>query len=213
MRFQFDAKSAARLLLSAGCVLLLSSCGLFGHKKEKQPLYYSANETAPLKIPPGLDRPSSSSALIITTPEAPLPQKEMKAEPPRITSESAAGKRNPRIHWAPEGAYLLVHDTQKSVYRRLGYVIERSELSMSKSSLEDGYRFEYFHDPKDPDRGFFSKVFLWWRHDGPNYSGSYQAVTQADGEDTKIFIRNGDGSEADPDAAEHLLNIIGQRLG
>jgi len=184
---------------------------MFRHK-EKQPIYYSAVETQPLKIPPGLDQPTSSSALIIVTPQAPLPQKEMKAVPPRIASESSGSKSGTKIHWSPDGAYLLVKDTQESVYRRLGLVIKRSELSMSNVKLEDGYRFDYFHDPKDPNRGFFSKL-AFWRHDGPNYSGSYMAITQSDGENTRIFIKNADGTDADPDAVEHLLNIIGQRLG
>jgi len=201
----------ARLMVLAVCVAVLTSCGMFRHK-DKQPMYYSAAEMPPLKIPPGLDRPISGSALIITTPEAPLPQKEMKAVPPRIASQSAGGKRSTTIHWSPDGAYLLVQDTQESVYRRLGFVIERSELSMSDVKMDDGYRFDFFHDPKDPDRGFFSKL-AFWRHDGPNYSGSYLAITQADGDNTRIFIKNDDGTDADPDAAEYLLNIIGQRLG
>jgi uncharacterized lipoprotein len=105
-----------------------------------------------------------------------------------------------------------VRDTQASAYRRLGLAIRRSELSLSETTVEGGYQFEYFHDSKDPDRGFFSRL-AFWRDDGPNYSGSYQAVTQADGENTRVFIKNADGSEPDQDAAEHLLIILGQRLG
>jgi uncharacterized lipoprotein len=202
---------AAGLVALAACAMMLASCRMFGHK-EKKPLYYSAKETPPLEIPQGLDRPVSSSALVIVVPLAPLPAKEMQIVPPRVTSQTEAAKDGSGMRWSSEGVYLFVQDTQASVYRRLGLAIKRSELSPSEASVEGGYQFEYFHDPKDPERGFFSRL-AFWRDDGPNYSGSYQAVTQADGENTRVFIKNADGSEPDQDAAEHLLIILGQRLG
>lgn len=204
-------RRAAGLISFAAFAMMLASCHMFGHK-EKQPLYYSATETPPLKIPQGLDQPVSGNALVIVVPLAPLPAKEMQVVPPRVTSQTEAAKEGSAMRWSSEGVYLFVQDTQASVIRRLGLAIKRGGLSLSKASVEGGYQFEYLHDTKDPDRGFFSRL-AFWRHDGPNYSGSYQAVTQADGENTRIFIRNADGSEADQDAAEHLLNIFGQRLG
>lgn len=204
-------RQAAGLTALAACALMLASCRMFGHK-EKQPLYYSATETPPLEIPQGLDQPVSSSALVIVVPLAPLPQKEIQTVPPRISSQTDVAKDGSSIRWSSEGAYLFVQDTQASVYRRLGLAIKRSELSLSETRVEGGYQFEYLHDSKDPNRGFFSRL-AFWRDDGPNYSGSYQAITQADGENTRVFIRNADGSDADQDAAEHLLTILGQRLG
>ena len=192
-------------------VLVLASCGMFGHK-EKQPLYYSAVEGKSLEIPEGLDTPVSGNALIIGVPVAPLPQNEMQTVPPRISSQSSNNKNSSRLQWSSEGAFLLVPDTQASVYRRLGLVIKRSGLAMSDAGVKDGYSFQYRHDSKDPDRGFFSKM-AFWRDDPPNYSGSYQAVTKADGENTKIFIKNADGTDADQAASEHLLTLLGERLG
>lgn len=204
-------QAASLVVALSACVLMLASCRMFGHK-EKQPLYYSATETPPLEIPEGLDRPVAASALVIVVPLAPLPAKEMQIVPPRVSSQTEATKDGSGLRWSAEGVYLFVQDAQTSVYRRLGLAIKRSELSLSEASVEGGYQFEYFHDTRDPDRGFFSRL-AFWRDDGPNYSGSYQAITRADGENTQVFIRNADGSDADQDAAEHLLIILGQRLG
>jgi len=202
---------ALGLLAIAVCTVLLTSCGMFRHK-DKEPLYYSAVEAEPLKIPPGLDRPTSGSALVIVTPMAPLSHNEMKIAPPRISSQSTGGKYSSRILWSAEGAYLLVEDTKASVFRRLGLVIKRAGMSVSDTNPEEGYRFEYWHEPEKQDRGFFSKL-AFWRDDGPNYSGAYRAVMQADGENTRVFIKNADGTDADQAAVEHILNIIGERLG
>ncbi len=127
-------RQAVCLIALAACCSLLTSCHMFRHK-EKQPLYYSAVETQPLEIPSGLDRPASASALVIVTPMAPLPQKEMKIVPPRISSQSTNDKTSSQIHWSAEGAYLLVQDTQKSVYRRLGVAIKRSGMLLSDKNI------------------------------------------------------------------------------
>ena len=203
---------SVRLVSLAVLGVSVASCGLFGDKEEKQPLYYSAEESAPLQIPDGLDRPTASNALVIYTPIAPLPKREIKTAPPRISSQSAGEEDGTSIQWSSNGAYLLVEDTEDGVLRRLGLVIERSGLAVSKAQNDKGYNFDYSHNSSDPDEGFFSKM-AFWRDDVPNYSGSYQAVTRPDEESTRIFIKNADGSDADPDAAEHLLAILGERLG
>ena len=197
------------LLLGSLCV---ASCGMF-RKEDKQPEYYHAVETPPLKIPEGLDRPGSSSALVITTPLAPLPQKEMKTVPPRVSSQSS-GKDDGSsvIKWSEGGAYLFVQDTPESVHRRMGFVLRRAGVSVSELDDKSGYRFEYWHDSKDPDEGFFSKM-AFWRDNAPNYSGIYRAISEGDGANTRVLIKNADGSDCDPDAAEHLLEKLGERLG
>jgi uncharacterized lipoprotein len=203
----------AGLLVLAGFSLVLASCGMFGHKKkDKQPIYYAAVEAPPLEIPQGLDRPAASGALIIAIPVAPLPQREMPTVPPHVAIQSGGGKEIMQIKWSTGGVYLLVQDTPASTFRRIGLVIERSSLSNYTPIGDSAYQFEYVHDSSDPDEGFFSKM-AFWRDDAPNYSGVYQAVIRPDGENSQVYIKNADGSDTDPDAAEHLLAILGERLG
>lgn len=197
------------VLVIALC-LALSACSWFS-RKDKQPIYYAAVEAPPLQIPEGLDPPNTSYALMITTPISPLPQREMPATPPRVTNPSGGQGVIP-IRWAAEGIYLFVEDTPASTFRRLGIVIKRSGMTLGEALGDTGYRFEYWHSSKDPDEGFFSKL-AFWRDDAPNYSGMYQAVIRADGENSRVYIINGDGSDADPNAAEQILAILGERLG
>ena len=212
MRFPLNPRKNQRIfgpVLVAVGTAVLASCGLFG-KKDKPPIYYSAVEVPALEIPAGLDRPTSSTALLIAVPVAPLPPKEMPTVPPRVSSQSA--KEIIPIKWSADGVYLYLDDTPASVFRRVGLVIERSGLSMYQAVGDNAYRFEYDHEPQNLDEGFFSKL-AFWRDDAPNYSGVYQAVIRPDGQNSRVYILNGDGSDANPDAAEHLLVILGERLG
>ena len=217
MKLALNSKAAfgrlKYLFVPLVCIASLTSCGMFGgDKDEDQPVYYKAVEAPSLEIPEGLDQPKATNALVITTPLAPLPQKELQTIPPRVASHSTRDDSSTQLKWSAEGVYLLVEDSPESVVRRLGLVIERAGMALSAMEVSNGYRFEYHHNSKDPDEGFFSKM-AFWRDDAPNYSGSYQAITQADGEGTRIVIKGPEGGEVDPIAAEHILGILGERLG
>lgn len=190
------------------------SCGMFGKKKkEKEPTYYTAKEVPALTIPEGLDRPSNTNALVIQTPPAPLPSKELQAVPPRVTSQSENKDENAAVRWGSEGIYLLVQDTQSSVNRRLSHAAKRSGLNYREQANTNSMVVQYVHvRTKNPDEGWFSKL-AFWRDDGPDYSGEYLITTEADGENTRIYVRNADGSDADQNAAEHLLVKLDERLG
>lgn len=202
-------RPAITVLVIVSC-LVLSACSWFS-RKDKPPIYYSAVEAPPLQIPEGLNPPNTAYALIISTPISPLPQREMPAVPPRVTNQSG-GKDVIPIRWASDGIYLFVPDTPASTFRRLSLVITRSGMTLGEAVGDTGYRFEYWHDPKDPEEGFFSKL-AFWREGAPNYSGTYQAVIKADGENSRVYVINGDGSDADPSAAEQILAVLGERLG
>lgn len=207
-------KMATVLLLATVC-LALSSCSLF-RREEKLPQYYHAVESPALNVPEGLARPSSSGSFVIGIPPAPLPQKEIRTFPPRVDSTSTDGKAGSAVRWSAGVVYLSVKDSQASVFRRLGYVVTRSGMSMLNTIGDSGYSFEYRHTPSSTDEGFFGNFFgrmAFWRDKPNNYSGNYEAQTQADGEITRVYIKNADGTEADPDAAEHVLEVLAIRLG
>lgn len=217
MKFAVNSKSTfykcKYLLCLLGCIASLPSCGMFNRDKEEdQPVYYKAVEVPALEIPEGLDRPDASNALLIATPISPLPQRELQTIPPRVASHSTRDDSSTQLKWSADGVYLVVEDSPESVLRRLGLVIQRAGMSLSATEVSNGYRFEYRHNSKDPDEGWFSKM-AFWREGAPNYSGTYQAITQADGEKTRILIKGPEGGEIDPIAAEHILGILGERLG
>jgi len=186
---------------------------MFGkEKKVKQPPYYAAKEVPDLEIPDGLDRPIATNALMIQSAPAPLPAGELQSLPPRVTSQSNTSDENASIRWGTGGIYLHVSDSQDSVNRRLGVAAKRSGLNVREQGTGNGFFVQYVHQKSNTDEGFFSKM-AFWRNDGPDYSGEYLLTTEADGENTRIYLRNPDGSDADQNAAEYLLVKLDERLG
>lgn len=195
------------LMLTA---LSTSSCSLFG--KKDQPEYYGVPEASPLKIPEGLDTPTSQTALTIDYPPVPLAETELSAVPPRVLANQSEEASNSKIRWAADGIYILVEDSADSVKRRLGYVIERSGMEMQGPVADGEYRFEYEHPENDRDTGFVNWV-AFWRKNAPDYSGTYQTLLQPDGNNTRVYLIYADGGEVPIDAAEHVLAILKERLG
>lgn len=188
--------------------LLTGACSSDAKKRE----YYGAAETPSLEIPEGLSRPRSGSALVIDVPPIPLTPMAMESRPPRISSTTSGLEANSRFSWSPEGLYLLVDDTEPSVHRRLGLVIERAGLQNVRLDDSGVYRFDYQHVIEE-EEGFFRKMAFWSRDKRDDYSGSYQVFTRPDGDKTRVFLKYADGTNSEPAATEHVLDILRSRLG
>lgn len=197
-----------KLLILILSLALLGSCSSDARKRE----YYDAVETPSLEIPEGLARPTSGAALVIGAPPIPLSPLAMETRPPRISSTTSGLDANSRFSWSPEGLYLLVDDTADSVHRRLGLVIERAGMQRIRLDDQGVYRFDYYQTFQEED-GFFRKMAFWSRDKREDYSGAYQAFTRPEGEKTRVFLKYADGTDCEPDAAEHVLDFIRSRLG
>jgi uncharacterized lipoprotein len=141
-----------------------------------------------------------------------VPQAELVTVPPRISSENVDKNASTLLKWSAEGAYLWVRDTPESVQRRLGFAIERAGMVSRETGMDGELEIEYRHEPQKEDKGFFQKM-AFWRDNGPDYSGSYRVILRPDLDSTRIYIKNADGADSDPQATEHLLNIFADRLG
>lgn len=196
------------ILLMTLALLSVTACS----SGSKKPEYYNEEETPALKIPDGLSMPDSGSALIIRTPYIPPPAMAMMDKPPRISSTTSGIKPNSRLNWSAQGLYLLVDDTPESAHRRLGLIIERSGMQRIRIDENGVYRFDYYQKFGDTE-GFFSKMAFWNRDASEDYSGAYQTFVQPEGDETRVYIKYADGTDCEPDAAEHLLAVVGARMG
>ena len=190
------------LLTAAGC-----------SSEPKKPQYYESEESESLDIPEDLNPPPSSSALVIRSPARPLSLNAPDSMPPRISSTTSGIAANARINWSDQGMYLLVKDTYESAQRRLDIVINRSGMKNITQDEEGVHSFDYYHKLDDLDKGFFKSLAFWRRDKRKDYSGTYQVYVRPDGENSRIYIKYADGADCEPDAAEHVLSVLGARLG
>ena len=190
------------LLVAAGC----SSEG-------RKPEYYDSEETPSLVIPEGMDTPTSLTALIIRSPAIPLSSFELDPVPPRISSTTSGIDANSRLNWSAHGMFLLVDDTHESAERRLDIVINRSGMKNIREDENGVRRFDYYQEFESFNSGFISHLAFWRKDKREDYSGAYQVYLQPAGETTRVFIKYADGTDCEPDAAEHVLAVLGARMG
>ena len=206
MKIRFTRKFLC--LLAALAILLVAACS----RDQKKPEYYKAEEVPSLEIPDGLDRPASDTALIIWAPATPPPAMVLEPMPPRISSTTSGIDTNSELKWSSQGLYLMVEDTAESAHRRLGLVIERSGMERVRLDDQGVYRFDYYQTFEGKE-GFFRKMAFWSRDKREDYSGAYQTFIRPDGKNTRVYIKYADGTDCEPDAAEHVLAVLRSRIG
>lgn len=203
---------ARKIILGLFICLALSACG--SNKK----LYLDSREAKPLEVPPGLDMPNQESALFIPGVAAPELAGRAEARPPLVLSSKEAELSNANIRYGDGALFLLVEDEPDSVWRRLGFTLNRAGMTLAERQVDQRiYRFSYNQPASLYDtRSFWDTVFFWRNSDPVDYSGTYQIQLKPDNDNpsnTRVYLYNAEQRPADPEASDHLLGVIQQRLG
>src|SRR5215469_11159304 len=130
------------LALSA---MLLSGCGMFRSQKA----WETAKQESPLEIPPGLDTPSSSAALVIP---------EQGANNP--TSNGATARLGESGGTIADG--FVINDSVENTYRRVGQALENGDIGQVVAHDDDARTFTLSvvaSDELTQKKGFFSSMF------------------------------------------------------
>lgn len=192
-------------------LLALSACG--GKK-----LYVESRESAPLEVPGDLDMPNQESALFIPGRYAPELAGRAEARPPLVLSSEEAELTNTNIRYGDGALFLLVEDETPSVWRRLGFTLDRAGMKINER-LPDAQRYHISYTQPPllySNRSFWDTIFFWRNSDPVDYSGSYQVELHTDAdnpEHTRVYLYDGNHRPADPEASDHILGVIQQRLG
>lgn len=194
--------------MASGCVF----------NRNKEPIYATSEEVPPLRVPQGLSAPETRATFEI--PGYSLPELAARGDetrPPRVLTSAEAEKARSRIKFGPTGLYLEVDDQAASVWRRLGFALNRGDMSIDRV-LDDErrYRVRFSHDPiLASERGWFSKVFLFWKSpDYINFSDTYLFEVQRETTDTtRVAILDENGNVLAMEQAEFVLARLQERLG
>lgn len=191
-------KPLPRMALSALVIsmLLVSGCGMFHSSKA----WETAKQESPLEIPPSLDRPSTSAALVVPPPGANQPDSAAKG----VATESGQ---------VSDG--FVLKDTVDSTYQRVGRVLEHGDLGQVLSHDDEAHSYTLKlaqADAQAEKPGFFKRLFHWGKRDAGQAAtaGSNQVVIQvtASGSDSSEVRAEGGAA-----AVGQVVDGLKSRLG
>lgn len=201
-----------RTLILVLATMLMAGC----FNRDRQPIYADSEEVPPLQVPVDLDEPRPRTAY--TVPGYSLPELAARGNedrPPRVLPSSEAERSRSHIRFGPTGLFLEVQDEADSVWRRLGFSLDRAGMSLREADESAmRYRFRLDHEPVEADRSFWQRLTFWRGTEVIDYSGEYVAEIEAEEDElTRVALFDHNGDILDMDTAEYVLAVLRERLG
>jgi uncharacterized lipoprotein len=198
------------------CLIALAACVLAGcFNRDRQPIYVESEEVSEIEVPEDLSLPNVRRTYDI--PGTFLPQLAAvgdESRPPVVLSSAEAEASRSHIRFGPTGLYLEVEDEPGSVWRRLGFSLNRGGMNVRQVDESDRrYLFDFTHDPIEVERSGLARMAFWRSDERLDYSGRYQVRVQEDGDTTRVVLLGDGGEVIEMDQAEFILAILRERLG
>jgi uncharacterized lipoprotein len=214
---------ALAILLTSGC--FLAGCNWFhSHKHEED--YKGSVQQRPLEVPPDLDKPNTTGALVIPeagTAAAPAPAAPGEAAPTAVPGTAAApapaGEAAAPVATAPAtavvqaGDTLHVADTVDSTWNRIGLAMEHSGAATILARDEAGRTYDVETVGQVVSKpGWFKKAITLGMAKGTTTAQvRLKLRVMAEGDGSKVTVE-GANDDASKQAAQVLLSTIKQRL-
>ncbi|MHB1273822.1 MAG: hypothetical protein ACYCZD_13850 [Rhodanobacter sp.] len=178
--------------------LLLSGCGMFRSHKA----WNTAKQESPLEIPPQMDRPATSDALVIPPPGANQP-----------TANGATASVGSAASQLADGFVLA--DSVDNTYHRVGKILESGNLGQIVSHDDAAHSYALNVSDvaaQEKKRGFFGRLFRFGRHDSANAPGgaSHQVQISIGSSGTNASEVRAQGNAA---AVAKVIDTLKSRLG
>jgi len=194
---------------------LLSGCGWM--HRDKVEYYKGASETRPLEVPPDLDAPTSTKALVVpgSSPAAAASASALAgvASTPAMAPPSASV--------SADATELHVADTADSTWQRVGLALERAQLGKvtSKDQAARSYAFEF---EGSVDAAAVPTEHHWYTrvlHPFGGDKSTSRAVKSAlrinvsdDAGGARVTVGGGADDRAAPAAARRVIEALRERL-
>lgn len=209
------------LLAILAAASLLGGCGfLHKHFDRKEPEYRKSVEEKPLEVPPDLDSPNSSGALVIPPATASSGSSSSASSaatgsaPPSAAAPTAVSTSEPiAAGTALTSDGLRIADTVESAWSRVGLALERSGVATVLGRDEAGHAYSVETTGQTTEKaGWFKRAVTLGRA-GNKVTAKVKLTVRvsADGSQSKVNIEGAD-DEASRDAARSLLATLRQRL-
>lgn len=193
-------KSSLAVLLPALALtgLLLSGCGMFRSHKA----WDTAKQESPLEIPPGLDTPSASAALVIPPPGANNP-----------TANGVSAGVNGKAAMITDG--FVLSDTVENSYHRVSQTLEAGDIGQVQSHDDAAHSFALTVNAApvvEVKHGLFGRMLgrgkTSSKETGPVTAHDVQLTVNSSGQNASEIRAQGD-----PAAVAKVIDALKARLG
>lgn len=213
---------ALAISLTAGC--FLAGCGWFhSHKHDED--YKTGVQERPLEVPPDLDKPNTTGALVIPDAgtAAPAPVAPGEAAPTAVPGTAAApatgAEATAPVATAPATAVVIagdtlhVADTVDSTWNRVGLAMEHSGAATILARDEAGRTYDVQTAGQVVSKpGWFKKAITLGMAKGKTTAQvRLKLRVMAEGDGSKVTVE-GATDDASKEAAQALLATIKSRL-
>lgn len=203
-------RAIVNILLAIASAVLLSACAV----GDSNPIYLDSAEVDPIRTPPELDEPPVRGTYRVAGVYLPQMAGQSEDRPPRVLSSAEAEASRSHVRFGERGLYLEVEDELDSVWRRLGFTLNRSGMEIQQADAEDRqYSFRFQHDPIVIDRTGFARLAFWQRPERIDYSGRFKVELEPAGDATRVILLDENGELIEMDRAEYVLAVLRERLG
>ncbi|MFP4208279.1 MAG: hypothetical protein ACLFSC_06425 [Wenzhouxiangella sp.] len=208
---RLSCRRAAQVTLAVLSAIVLAGCAI----GEREPIYLDSAEVDPIRAPAGLDQPPVRGTYRVGGYFLPEMAGQSEDRPPRVLSSAEAEASRSHIRFGERGLYLEVEDELDSVWRRLGFSLDRAGMTLLRSdSGERRYAFDFDHDPIIVDRTGLARLAFWQGRERIDYSGRFVVEVQPDGDSaTRVILLDDNGQLVDMVRAEYVLSVLRERLG
>lgn len=208
------------LLVALAATFVLSGCSfLRRHLDRKDTTYERAVQERPLEVPPDLDTPNGSGALVVPAAAASAGAAASTAEPaPSESPVEPMAAPATAVDSAPAGVEanaggLHVADTVASTWARVGLALERSGTATIIDRDEAGHAYTVQTTGQTTVKPGWFKRMITLGHASNKKTAQVQLTVRvsADGDGSRVSVE-GATDEASQDAARSLLGTLQQRL-
>lgn len=180
------------------------------------PDYQSARQEHPLEVPPGMDQPATSEALVIpnagtpavsaAAPGAPPAMQSVAQAPPASAPPAAAVAPAP-VATTGSGTSMALTDTPASAYHRVGLALERGGIGQVVARDDATMSFQVAVDTvvtEKDEGGFFHRLFH--REKSEVVKGTVTVSVAPQGAGSVVT------AAGDPAASARVMAMLQQRL-
>lgn len=201
----------AKLFVLLLLAVVLSACA----GRDRQPVYLAGEEVEPIRTPDHLDDPEVRTTFQVAGYFLPEMAGQHDARPPRVLPSAEAERSRSHIRFGPRGLFLEVEDDAESVWRRLGFSLDRGGMQLRDVRPDRlQYDFHFSDDPTIIDRRGLSRLVFWRSPEQIDHSGDYVAEVEPAGEQaSRVLLMDSGGDLLDMERAEHVLSVLRERLG